>query len=67
MLYSEVIAMKDRISVEEIAQILGYHKTYVYYLLKNGTIPNKKLLGRLVIFRDEFDEWLNDCEARIDG
>lgn len=67
MLYSEVIAMKDRISVEEIAQILGYHKTYVYYLLKNGTIPNKKLLGRLVIFRDEFDEWLSDCESRIDG
>lgn len=59
--------MKDRISVEEIAQILGYHKTYVYYLLKNGTIPNKKLLGRLVIFRDEFDEWLSDCESRIDG
>jgi excisionase family DNA binding protein len=67
MLYSEVTAMKDRISVEEIAQILGYHKTYVYYLLKNGTIPNKKLLGRLVIFRDEFDEWLSDCESRIDG
>jgi excisionase family DNA binding protein len=59
--------MKERISVKEIAQILGYHQTYVYYLLKNGTIPNKKLLGRLIVFRDEFDEWFNNSEVRANG
>lgn len=59
--------MKERISVKEIAQALGYHQTYVYFLLKNGTIPNKKLLGRLVVFKDEFEDWLNNMESRDNG
>ncbi len=55
--------MKKKISVDEIAQILGYHKVYVYFLLKNGKIPNRKILGRLVIYRDEFEQWLISQEG----
>lgn len=56
--------MKERISVDEIAQVLGYHKVYVYWLLKEGRIPNKKVLGRLVVYREDFESWFNAGESR---
>lgn len=59
--------MKERMSVNEIAQILGYHKVYVYWLLREGRIPNKKVLGRLVIYKEDFEKWFNSGEQRDVG
>lgn len=56
--------MKERISVDEIAQVLGYHKVYVYWLLKEGRIPNKKILGRIIVLKKDFDEWINSFGER---
>lgn len=61
------MTMKERISVDEIAQVLGYHKVYVYLLLKQGKIPNTKVLGRIVVYRNDFYEWLNYGEQRNVG
>lgn len=61
------MTMKERISVGEIAQVLGYHKVYVYWLLKQGKIPNTKVLGRIVVYRNDFDEWLKHGEQRNVG
>jgi len=61
---SEVVIMKERISVDEIAQVLGYHKVYVYWLLKEGRIPNKKILGRIIVLKKDFDEWINSFGER---
>jgi excisionase family DNA binding protein len=64
---SEVVIMKERISVDEIAQVIGYHKVYVYWLLKEGRIPNKKVLGRIIVFKDDFYKWLSSIGEHRNG
>lgn len=51
--------MEKTMSVKEIAMFLGYHEKHIYMLLKNGTIPNKKILGRIIVLKKDFDEWIN--------
>jgi len=50
-------------TVEEVAELLGLALGGTYVLVRNGTIPAKKLGGRWVIPKDRFHAWLNSEES----
>lgn len=55
---------RKKMSVDDVAQFLGYHKKYVYRLLASGAIPNRKILGRIVVYEDELNNFINNSEER---
>ena len=50
-------------TVEEVSELLGLALGGTYVLVRNGTIPAKKLGGRWVIPKDRFHAWLNSEES----
>lgn len=46
-------------SIQEVADLLGLSRSYVYELVRNGTIPNRQLGRKRVIPKEKFIEWLN--------
>jgi excisionase family DNA binding protein len=65
--WTDPISAKD-LSVQEIytvahvAHMLGINVGTAYQLLRNGTIPAKRLGRRWVIPRKRFHEWLDGLE-----
>jgi excisionase family DNA binding protein len=48
-------------SVQEVAHILGVHRTQVYKLANEERLPGAFRLGkRILISRTVFDSWLNN-------
>lgn len=52
--------MDNKLTVTEVAKILGYNPIYVYSLLSKGVIPNIKLRGRVYVIESELKNWIND-------
>lgn len=50
-------------TVEEVSELLGLALGGTYVLVRNGTIPAKKLGGRWVIPKVRFHAWLNSEES----
>lgn len=50
-------------TVEEVSELLGLALGGTYVLVRNGTIPAKKLGGRWVIPKDRFHAWLNSDQS----
>lgn len=50
-------------TVEEVSELLGLALGGTYVLVRNGTIPAKKLGGRWVVPKDRFHAWLNSEES----
>ena len=46
-------------SIQEVADLLGLSRSYVYELVRNGTIPNRQLGRKRVTPKEKFVEWLN--------
>lgn len=49
-------------TVAEVAELLGLALGGAYELVRDGTIPARKLGGRWVIPKTRFHAWLNDTE-----
>lgn len=44
--------------IEDVAEMLGFSKSYVYKLVSNRAIPHYKPTGKIVFFkRDEVEAW----------
>lgn len=52
----EVIKQKEFLSIKESYKLLNISERTFYRLLKNGTIPYKKLGSRTIIKRSEIDK-----------
>lgn len=39
---------------------LPIQKSTIYKMVSSGTIPHRKMCGRLIFFRDELDIWFNN-------
>ena len=55
----------DFITPTEVAKMLGYNRTYVYLLLKQGVIPGKRLHGnrsKWMIKRSDIEAMCNDSK-----
>lgn len=52
--------MEKRIyQINEVAEILGISRSYVYQLIKEEKIPVVKLGRRIIIPKPKFDNWFN--------
>jgi len=47
-------------TVKEVAQLLSLSLGSTYTLVRDGTIPARRMGGRWVIPRQRFHDWLND-------
>jgi excisionase family DNA binding protein len=54
-------------TVAEVARLLRLSPGSTYALVRNGTIPAKKLGSRWVISKTRFRAWLDDREDADDG
>ena len=41
--------MKKYYSVKEVAEILGVSKSLIYVAVQKGTIPHRRIMGRILI------------------
>lgn len=56
--------VEHMISVEELAQVTGWHPMTIYRKARDGEIPGAVKLGRSVRFRESAIEgWLSEGEA----
>lgn len=53
-------------TVEAVSELLGLALGGTYVLVRNGTIPARKLGGRWVIPKVRFHEWLNSDATEED-
>jgi excisionase family DNA binding protein len=45
-------------SVKEVAQLLGFAAPTVYRAIHEGKIPARRIGGRIVVLREEFDAFV---------
>lgn len=53
-------------SVAQVAELLDLGLGLAYSLVRNGTIPARKLGSRWVVPRTAFHTWLNTAPSHID-
>lgn len=46
-------------SIQEAADLLGISRSYVYEMVRNGTIPSLELGKKRVIPKVKFNQWVN--------
>lgn len=51
---------KDILTVEDLCKILPIGRSTVYNLLRNGTIPNKKIGGKYTVSKQNLIEFLSE-------
>ena len=54
------------LTVDELADILGVHKNYVYDLASRGSLPSFKIGGMRRFRPSEVDDWLEGQRWRAD-
>lgn len=50
-------------SIQEAADLLGISRSYVYEMVRNGTIPSLELGKKRVIPKVKFNQWVNGEEG----
>lgn len=49
---------KETMTVKEVARRLGISKNKAYQLVQKSDFPAFLLVGRYVVMRDRFDQWI---------
>lgn len=59
----------EYLTVKEVAQILKYHRNYVYTLIDMGIIPGVKIgtgkKGKILVPKREFENWLQKKREQL--
>lgn len=58
--------LEKLLTVQDISELLGVPKSYVYSLTHQKKIPHLKIQGHLRFRRVHIDEWLKSQEVRND-
>ncbi|MCC8118551.1 MAG: helix-turn-helix domain-containing protein [Bacteroidales bacterium] len=62
-----LLATKEVLTLEEVAQYMGVSKSYLYKLTMNRQIPHYKPNGKMTYFnRREVEEWLQSIPVPTD-
>ena len=61
---SAVEVRSARISIPEIARLLGVGRLSVYAMLEHGILPGIRLGRRWIITRQAFEHWERTCGMR---
>jgi excisionase family DNA binding protein len=51
-------------SVNESARILGVSRSQVYAKIADGTLPSRRVLGKVVLLRDDLERIVANAEQR---
>jgi len=45
-------------TIDDVAYLLGYQKSYIYKMTNKRTIPHRKLNGKIIFLKSEIDAWI---------
>lgn len=59
------VFLPEFIDVKEVSKMAGVGTGAIYAGVKAGTIPHRRVNGRILFVRKKIKEWLKNCE--VDG